>query len=73
MWVYLDVIERRFTNVFQALEKKVVNNDLQIFSSLPGASPFACWQNRLRRPNQGKKCCPYSKTDSKSGRMTISR
>ena len=28
MWVYLDVIERRFTNAFQALEKKVVNNEL---------------------------------------------
>ena len=28
MWVYLDVIERRFTNVFQALEKKVVSNEL---------------------------------------------
>src|SRR5436309_9376330 len=27
-WVYLDVIERRFTDAFQALEKKVVSNDL---------------------------------------------
>ena len=28
IWVYLDVIERRFTDAFQALEKKVVSNDL---------------------------------------------
>src|SRR5262249_32730667 len=26
-WVYLDVIERHFTNAFQALEKEVVNDD----------------------------------------------
>ena len=28
IWVYLDVIERHFTDAFQALEKKVVSNDL---------------------------------------------
>jgi TolB-like protein/Tfp pilus assembly protein PilF len=28
IWVYLDVIERRFTDAFQALEKKVVSNDV---------------------------------------------
>jgi len=28
IWVYLNVIERRFTDAFQALEKKVVSNDL---------------------------------------------
>ncbi|HEU5247726.1 MAG TPA: hypothetical protein VFU09_11595 [Candidatus Udaeobacter sp.] len=28
IWVYLDVIERRFTDAFQILEKKVVSNDL---------------------------------------------
>ncbi len=28
IWVYLDVIERRFTDAFQALEKKVVSNNL---------------------------------------------
>src|SRR5262245_37429790 len=27
IWVYLDVIERRFSDAFQALEKKVVSND----------------------------------------------
>ena len=27
MWVYLDVIERRFTDAFQAFEKEVVNDD----------------------------------------------
>jgi TolB-like protein/Tfp pilus assembly protein PilF len=28
IWVYLDVIERRFTDAFQALEKKVASNNL---------------------------------------------
>src|SRR6266536_2671041 len=28
IWVYLDVIERRFTDAFQALEKKVVSDNL---------------------------------------------
>src|SRR5438552_2623961 len=28
IWVYLDVIERRFTDAFQALEKKMVSNNL---------------------------------------------
>jgi serine/threonine-protein kinase len=28
IWVYLDVIERRFADAFQALERKVVSNDL---------------------------------------------
>ena len=28
IWVYLDVIERRLTDAFQALQKKVVSNDL---------------------------------------------
>jgi TolB-like protein/Flp pilus assembly protein TadD len=34
--VYLDVMERRFTDAFQALEKKVVNNDLGHFQQLAG-------------------------------------
>jgi TolB-like protein len=45
-----------------------------IFSSLPGVSPFACLQDKLRQPNpREKKCCRYSKPDSESGRMTPSR
>jgi TolB-like protein/Tfp pilus assembly protein PilF len=34
IWVYLDVIERRFTDAFQALEKKVVSDDLGHFQQL---------------------------------------
>jgi TolB-like protein/Flp pilus assembly protein TadD len=34
--VYLDVIERRFTDAFQALEKKVVNNNLGNLQQLGG-------------------------------------
>jgi TolB-like protein/Flp pilus assembly protein TadD len=34
--VYLDVIERRFTDAFQALEKKVANNDLGRLHQLAG-------------------------------------
>jgi tetratricopeptide (TPR) repeat protein len=64
--LYLDVLERRFTDAFQALER--------IFRSLPGASPYACWRDRLRQLNQrGKKRCPYSKLGSETGRMTLSR
>ena len=45
-----------------------------ISSSLPGASPFACWQGRLRQPNpREKKRCRYSRPDSESGQMTLSR
>jgi serine/threonine protein kinase/Tfp pilus assembly protein PilF len=35
-WVYLDVIERRFTDAFQAFEKEVVNNDLGHLRQLAG-------------------------------------
>jgi TolB-like protein/Tfp pilus assembly protein PilF len=34
--VYLDVMERRFTNAFQALENKVANNDLDRLQQLAG-------------------------------------
>jgi tetratricopeptide (TPR) repeat protein len=34
--VYLDVMERRFTDAFQALDRKVVNNDLGHLQQLPG-------------------------------------
>src|SRR2546423_11217199 len=47
---------------------------VHISSSLPGAPPFACWQDRLRQPNQPeKKRCRYSRPDSESDRMTFSR
>jgi serine/threonine-protein kinase len=36
IWVYLDAIERRFTDAFQALEKKVVSNDLGHLQQLAG-------------------------------------
>ena len=36
IWVYLDVIERRFTDAFQALEKKMVTNDLGHLQQLVG-------------------------------------
>jgi len=36
IWVYLEVIERRFTDAFQALEKKVVSNDLGHLQQLAG-------------------------------------
>ena len=36
IWVYLDVIERRFTDAFQALEKKGVSNDLGHLQQLAG-------------------------------------
>jgi serine/threonine-protein kinase len=36
IWVYLDVIERRFTDAFQALGKKVVSNDLGHLQQLAG-------------------------------------
>jgi TolB-like protein/Tfp pilus assembly protein PilF len=36
IWVYLDVIERRFTDAFQALEKKVISNDLGHLQQLAG-------------------------------------
>jgi TolB-like protein/Tfp pilus assembly protein PilF len=36
IWVYLDVIERRFTDAFQALEKKMVSNDLGHLQQLVG-------------------------------------
>ena len=36
MWVYLDVIERRFTDAFQAFEKNVVNGDRGHLRQLAG-------------------------------------
>ena len=36
IWVYLEVIERRFTDAFQALENKVVSNDLDHLQQLVG-------------------------------------
>jgi serine/threonine-protein kinase len=36
IWAYLDVIERRFTDAFQAFEKKVVSNDLDHLRQLAG-------------------------------------
>src|SRR5213079_1422947 len=36
MWVYLDVIERRFTDAFQAFEKKMVNDDHAHLQQLAG-------------------------------------
>jgi TolB-like protein/Tfp pilus assembly protein PilF len=36
IWVYLDVIERCFTDAFQALEKKMVSNDLGHLQQLVG-------------------------------------
>jgi serine/threonine protein kinase/tetratricopeptide (TPR) repeat protein len=36
IWVYLDVMERRFTDAFQAFEKKVVNDDRGYLQQLAG-------------------------------------
>jgi serine/threonine-protein kinase len=36
IWAYLDVIERRFTDAFQAFEKKVVNDDRGYLQQLAG-------------------------------------
>ncbi|HEV2718223.1 MAG TPA: protein kinase, partial [Terriglobales bacterium] len=36
MWVYLDVMERRFTDAFQAFDKEVVNKDLGHLQQLAG-------------------------------------
>jgi TolB-like protein/class 3 adenylate cyclase/predicted Zn-dependent protease len=36
MWVYLDVMERRFTDAFQAFDNKVVNKDLGRLQQLAG-------------------------------------
>src|SRR5262245_47676590 len=36
MWVYLDVIERRFTDAFQAFEKEMVNEDRAHLQQLVG-------------------------------------
>jgi TolB-like protein/DNA-binding winged helix-turn-helix (wHTH) protein len=36
IWVYLDVIERRFTDAFQAVEKRVVNDDRAHLQQLAG-------------------------------------
>jgi TolB-like protein/Flp pilus assembly protein TadD len=36
MWLYLDVIERRFTDAFQALEKQVLNDDRAHLQQLTG-------------------------------------
>src|SRR5206468_9097126 len=36
MWVYLDVIERRFTDAFQAFEKETVNDDRAHLQQLAG-------------------------------------
>jgi hypothetical protein len=36
IWTYLDVIERRFTDAFQAFEKEVVNDDLGHLEHLAG-------------------------------------
>jgi TolB-like protein/Tfp pilus assembly protein PilF len=36
MWVYLDVMERRFTDAFQAFEKEVINKDLGRLQQLAG-------------------------------------
>jgi serine/threonine protein kinase len=36
MWVYLDVMERRFTDAFQAFDKEVVNKDLGRLQQLAG-------------------------------------
>jgi TolB-like protein/class 3 adenylate cyclase/Tfp pilus assembly protein PilF len=36
MWIYLDVLERRFTDAFQSLKKDVVNNDLGRLQQLAG-------------------------------------
>jgi tetratricopeptide (TPR) repeat protein len=36
IWVYLDVIERRFADAFQALEKEVINDDLGRLHQLAG-------------------------------------
>jgi serine/threonine-protein kinase len=35
-WVYLDVIQRSFTDAFQVLEKEVINNDLGHLQQLAG-------------------------------------
>jgi len=40
MWVYLDVLERRFTDAFQSLKKDVVNNDLGRLQQLAGRAAF---------------------------------
>jgi len=68
------VIERRFTDAFQAVEKRVINDDRAHLQQLAGVSPFACWRESLRQPNQWeKKPSRYSRPDPESGRMTLSR
>ena len=53
--VYLNVIERRFTDALQAIEKNVVNGIVRIFSSLLGASPSGCWRESVKQPNPREK------------------
>jgi serine/threonine protein kinase/predicted Zn-dependent protease len=36
MWIYLDVMERRFPHAFQAFDKEVVNEDLERLQQLAG-------------------------------------
>jgi TolB-like protein/Tfp pilus assembly protein PilF len=74
MWLYLDVMERHFTDAFQAFDKEVVNDDRARLQRLAGRAAFASWQDRPRQPNQGeKKRGCYSKRGSGSGRTTLSR
>ena len=45
---------------------------LETIKSSPGLSPFACWQESRRQPNQlEERRCRYSKPDSESDQMTL--
>ena len=73
--VYVDVIERRFNDAFQAFEKKMVSNDLAPSPATGRARcPSRSGRRALRQPNPlEKRRYRYSRPDLESGRMTRSR
>ena len=71
--VYLDVMERRFTDAFQTVEKEVANDDHEHLQQLAGRVALRVLAGQPGQPNPPeKKRCRYSRPDSESDQMTLS-
>jgi TolB-like protein/Flp pilus assembly protein TadD len=58
-WVYLDVMERRFTDAFQAVEKKVVNDDTAHLRQLAGRAALRVLAGQPEAPKSaGEEALP---------------
>jgi hypothetical protein len=74
MWVYLDVIERRFTDALQEFEKEPGNDDRAYLQLLAGRAALRVLSGEPEAAKSaGEEALPLLGPGSRRRRMTLSR